>query len=374
MTNMYQSSSVLPPNYMNFPQSPTASPRFFTLENASVRAVFTDTGASLCGLFVSKNQKGFQNIALGFSSPDDYLDNDLCAGSVLGPAAGRIREGKLSIGGRLFQLTKNDGKHHLHGGVHGLPRLIWQVSSYQNTEKGGVLLFSAFLPDQTDGYPGNRLFHAEYTLEGTCLRLRLKAVSDQDTFFNLSGHSYFNLNAASASPSCQSCGGLLQRLRISASQVVFNTDEHIPDSLRPVGGTAFDFRQGAVLADQLGRFPSEPQLQWAKGYNHTFLLNSQEAPAAILESLDRSVRLKLFTDAPCLVLYSGGFIDESRSLWKSLEEASDSSGCSLRTFPGCAVALEAQDIPDAPNQRFLPFRITKAGETFSRLIEYHIEL
>lgn len=373
MINTYQSFSCNSTNSITFKQSPPVSPEFFILENDSVKAVFTDAGASLCGLFVSKNLKEFQNIALGFPRPEDYLDNELCAGAVLGPAAGRIRDGRFSIGDHLFQLTRNDGRHHLHGGTYGLSRLIWQVSKYQKTELGGKLAFSVSLPDQTDGYPGSRCFHAEYTLDGTCLRLQLKAVSDQDTFFNLSGHTYFNLNPAASSSSCRTLGGLFQRLTIPAPQVIFNTNEHIPASLSPAEGTAFDFRHGAVLADMLGRFKTEKQIQWAKGYNHTFLLNSSGLPSAVLESMDGSVRLKLFTDAPCLVLYSGGFIDNSHIMWRNFEDRKPSSH-SLRTFPGCAVALEAQDIPDAPNQHFLPFQITKAGEVFSRLIEYHIEL
>ena len=84
-------------------------------------------------------------------------------------------------------------------------------------------------------------------------------------------------------------------------------------------------------------------------------------PAAELCSHDASIRLRLYTDAPCLVVYSGGFIDKGLPL-----------GPGLETSESCAIALEAQDIPDAPNQHFMPYHITRAGDVYERNIIYEI--
>lgn len=403
MINMYQSDRKKDTKPVYFQQPATNFPHLYTLENSKVKAVFTDAGAAVCGIYINKTGESFQNIALGFLSAGDYPGNPLHAGAVLGPAAGRIQEGRLPIRGTCFSLTRNDGgRHHLHGGEHGLSRLLWNTEACQKTTDGGILVFSVSLPDQTDGYPGSRQFRAVYTLRGKTLSLCLTAVSDRDTFFNLSGHTYFNLNwacskkASDGSPGAGASslagrlcpGGLLQRLTIPASRVAFNTKEHIPESIHCVDQTAFDFRQPALVADMLKRYCGDPQLQWAKGYNHAFILDRPSplpscgcrelSQAAILESEDGSIRLRLLTDAPCLVVYTGGFIDSSFPLSHACKgTGEDSAACGLqlpdRTFPGCAIALEAQDIPDAPNQNFFPVRFTEKGEIFSRLIEYRLE-
>ena len=357
----------------------TAAPKIYLLENEYLKIALSDAGAAVKEIHPKKNGAVLGNITMGISDYDLYGSDPTYSGAVLGPAAGRIAGGRLNISGNEYSLSLNDcGLHHIHGGFHCLSRMLWKPESHTDTE----LCLTAALPDGEEGYPGNRRFRARYRLMDNRLCLSLTAVSDKDTFFNLSSHTYFDLDSFR-------CSGLLQSLCIDADKVVYNTPEHIPESLESVVGTAFDFRNPISLMKQLERYKGCRQTELARGYNHAFVLNKTSSllpeasaavsrgadigitsspyagtdtkPAAELCSHDAAIRLRLYTDAPCLVVYSGGFIDKGLPLDPGLE-----------TSESCAIALEAQDIPDAPNQHFLPYHITRAGDIYERNIMYEI--
>ena len=357
----------------------TAAPKIYFLENEYLKIALSDAGAAVKEIHPKKNGAVLGNITMGISDYDLYVSDPTYSGAVLSPAAGRIAGGKLNISGSEYSLSLNDGGlHHIHGGFHCLSRMLWKAESQTDTE----LCLTVALSDGKEGYPGNRHFRAHYRLMDNRLCLSLTAVSDKDTFFNLSSHTYFDLDFFR-------CSGLLQSLCIDADNVIYNTPEHIPESLEAVEGTAFDFRKPISLMEQLERHKGCRQTELARGYNHAFVLNKTSSffpeasaavsldadigitsgpytgtdtkPAAELCSHDASIQLRLYTDAPCLVVYSGGFIDKGLPL-----------GPGLETSESCAIALEAQDIPDAPNQHFMPYHITRAGDVYERNIMYEI--
>ena len=366
-----------------------AAPKVYILENEYMKIAVTNAGAAIKEINPKKDGRLLGNITMGLSDLSLYDSDSTYSGAVLGPAAGRIAHGRLDINGRRYQLSLNDGGiHHIHGGFRCLSRMLWMAESHTDTE----LCLRASLPDGEEGYPGNRSFTACYRLIDDRLYLKLSAISDRDTFFFFSSHTYFDLD-------CFQCSGLLQKLCVNADKVIYNTSEHIPESLASVCGTAFDFRKPACLMKQLEKYRGCRQTEFARGYNHAFILNksccpgagaaesinscsdtgitesigpcpdtgineslsSAARPAAELCSHDDAIRLHLYTDAPCLVVYSGGFIDKGLPL-----------GPGLETSESCAIALEAQDIPDAPNQHFMPYHITRAGDVYERNIMYEI--
>ena len=71
--------------------------------------------------------------------------------------------------------------------------------------------------------------------------------------------------------------------------------------------------------------------------------------------------MKVMTDAPSLVLYSGGFLPYGMTLCGGTPSSAS-----------CAIALEAQDIPDV--MHLLPgnYRLTTPEQPFFRTIRYHI--
>lgn len=319
-----------------------------TLSNSSLQITFSSFGAAIRKIKYKKENAEFKNIAFTLKPEEACSKNASYAGATLAPAAGRIEKGLLYIDGNTYQLTKNEqDKHHLHGGHENLSFAFWEITK----QTKDTLIFSASLKDGTDGYPGNRKFLVEYTLQGNCLDVRQYAESDKKTYFNLSNHAYFNLNAFSAS-------GLNQHLMIAADQVVLNNEEHIPQNAISMKGTPFDFLSYANIGERFCAYPENTQFQMAQGLNHYFLLSEKDAsaPTCSLLSANKELMLRLYTDAPALVVYSGGFIDNS-----SYYEGTD--GNFHPTYPGCAVAIEPSELPFFQKQLFGTMK-------FSRLIRW----
>lgn len=339
---------------MNMNGKAAVSPASFTLKNDNgIEVTIISAGASIRRLIVPDFYGKKENIVLSFKDEKLYFNNPLYAGAILGPVAGRISDGRLPLCGTAFQLTRNDGANHLHGGKNSLSFLNWQLQSQgQNPDTGeSVLVFQASLPDGTDGFPGNRHFTASYSLNReNQLTLVYEAVSDKDTYFNLSNHSYFNLSGDFTE------SALNQELLIDAEQYVANNEEHLPIGFEPVGHTPFDFRTPHTLAAHMEAYPKHPQLLNALGYNNGFALST---PKATLFHKKSGRCMELTTNAPCIVLYSGGYIPKGLPLADSFFSS-----------PSCAIALEAQDFPNAPNCPAFAFSFTKAHEVYRCLIQY----
>lgn len=334
------------------------TPASYIMKNQNGMEVeILSAGAAISRILVPDLAGNFENIVLSFADKSTYYGNSLYAGAILGPVAGRISGARLPLNNSVCHLTKNDGDNHLHGGHHSLSFLNWNLQSQTENHGEGTwnVVLHAFLPDGTDGFPGNRHFTASYTLcNDNSLILHYSAVSDQDTYFNLSNHSYFNLSGDFT------VSALTQNLQIKAEDYVENNAEHLPIGFSSVSGTPFDFNIPCTLKENMKKYPKHPQLLQAEGYNNGFALSS---PTAVLSHKATGRRMELSTDAPCLVLYSGGYIPDDLLL-----------AGNIFSSPSCAVALEAQDFPDAPNCPAFSRSYTKAGERFNRLIRYQFKI
>lgn len=322
------------------------------LSNQYLEISFSSFGASVRKICYKKGNYSLKNIALSIPDKEFFSPNAAYAGATLAPSSGRIEKGLLSINGSLFTLSLNEKeKHHIHGGRENLSFCFWDL--LDKTDKS--LTFSATLKDKTDGYPGNRRFEVTYSLEDNSLNIRQHAVSDADTCFNMSNHTYFNLNAFSSS-------GLDQYLMIRAGQVFCNDKDHIPQDIINTSGTEFDFLSCPHIGKQLDKYSESVQLHIARGLNHYFILseNTDKVPACTLFSADKKISLRLTTDAPALVLYSGGFMDAS-------SHYEDADGFVHAAYPGCAIAIEPSCLPFKRN---CPY----AAKTFDRSIRWEFNI
>lgn len=321
---------------------------------------FLTVGAAIRQIGFCSCTDHLQNLALSFQQEETYLSNPLYAGATLAPTAGRISHGQLPLGTNLFSLSKNENDVHcLHGGFENASFRNWDLRSAAVNDSGEAKVsFSCTLPDGLDGFPGNRRITVTYTLtEDHALTVFYEAVSDQDTYFNLSNHSYFNLSGDF------SHSALDHALQIHADRYLCNAPDFIPEGIADVTGTPFDFRQPIAPSAQCLKYPDDVQLQRNQGYNHGFILNhatDTDSPDLICTSPDGSAQMTVSSDAPCMVLYSGGYIDGTFSLITG-----------QTSVPSCALAFEFQDYPDAPGGHGFPYRITPAGDTWTRRICYH---
>lgn len=323
------------------------------MDNGRMSVSLLSYGAAIQGLW----PEGFggRNVVLSFENPGSYRDNPLYAGAVLGPNAGR-----LSGAG---QLTCNDGANQLHGGSNGLSFRNWSVENIQETDDTCSVTFSCRLRDGVDGYPGNRCFTVCYTLcKENCFAVHLHAVTDRPTYVNMSHHPYFNLSGDFTS------SVLGHRLQIDASRYTLLRPDYIPSGIAECCKTPFDFSVPRTMSEQAEKYPRHPQLEIGRGYNHGFLLNhsqnktGMEFPGLVLAEPQSSRQMSVFTDAPCIVVYSGGFIGNDLTLAGKV--------CSSAS---CAAAIECQDIPDTPS--LFPTRMNVITPTapFHRTIVYRFE-
>lgn len=330
----------------------------YSLENDAMSVTVLSYGCTLTGIFLpSFSCSSKVNVLLSYSDLESYIHNPIHCGSTLGPNAGRIAKGRLNIGSRHFQLSQNEGQNNIHGGFHNI--------SYQNASlinktvnaEMAEITFLAELPDGLDGYPGNRTIAVTYRLTSdNHLCISYKATSDRETYLNLSNHAYFNMSGDFTQ------NVLGHKLSVNAEEYVENDASHIPMDKRRIIGTPFDFSAPVSMQANLMKYPDNLQTTLAKGYNHAFL-RKESLPAAspflTLEDPVSKRRLELYTDTPCVVVYSGGFIGNTYQI-------NDDN----RSAPSCAVALEPQDIPDTPN--FVPdsMHTLKPGKTYHRTFTY----
>ena len=325
------------------------------LSNANgIRVKLTPIGASIVEVIVPDAQSCFQNIALSLPL-NRYGHDPSYAGATLGPHAGRIPNGKLSLGNNAFSLSQNEKKHHLHGGFHNFSTMTWDIFRYGNDDSSSFVTFYLLVPDQLEGYPGLRHIQTHYRLDdANRLSIHFSTKSDKPTHFNLSNHTYWNLGAN------MRVSALNQTLQLHASHVWLNDPDFLARELIDVQDTPFDFQRPKRLSASLACC-EHPQLQAANGYNHSFLLTDTHAPAAILHDESSRRTLKLFTDYPCVVLYTGGFLDQHTQL-------ADGSSASS----GCGIALEAQERPMSQGHRHI--QPILPGETWERQICYAFEI
>ena len=76
----------------------------------------------------------------------------------MGRFAGRIALGRFALDGQVHQLTRNDGPHHLHGGIKGSRFRVFEARQTSASSVEMTLVFA----DGEDGYPGTLSLRVRY--------------------------------------------------------------------------------------------------------------------------------------------------------------------------------------------------------------------
>jgi aldose 1-epimerase len=299
----------------------------------------TNYGAALVELHVSDRNGNKRDIVLGFDSFTDYLNHNDYFGAIIGRYANRIAGGSFLIKDQQYHLAKNDGENHLHGGIKGFDKVVWQVEEFRNTGSIGLRL-SYLSPNAEEGYPGNLNVTVVYTLSiDNSLKIDYFARTDQLTIVNLTHHSYFNLAG-------EGSGEILNHeLRINADLFTPAKSDLIPTGeLQSVRDTPLDFTQQTPIGARIDH-PDE-QLSHGEGYDHNWVLNQIEGKLTFAASVYEPVSgriMEIYTTEPGLQFYSGN------KLQRSVE---GKSGHEYRQRYG--FCLEPQHFPDSPHKPSFP--------------------
>jgi aldose 1-epimerase len=309
----------------------------YELSNEYLKVGITNFGAGINYLKVL-TAKGEKDICLGYKTIKDYVHSATHSGATIGRVGNRIRYGKFTLDGKEYSLSINDGVNHLHGGTIGFSERFFDVEAKDN-----LLVFSLTSDDGDQGYPGTLKLKVEYSLNGKSLNIKFSAVSDKDTLWNPTNHTYFNLGG-------EDSGNVLDtHLRINADSYTPCDGHTIPiGEIKSVHDTEYDFTTFKKLGDMIEKYG---------GYDDNYILNSNHAATAYSDK--SGIKLDVYTDLPAMQFYSGNFVN--------------GRGKSREYFPHDGFCLEPQYVPNAINMDGFDKPILKANEKKSYYINYKFD-
>ena len=313
----------------------------YTISCGGLTAAVTDYGASLVRLLVPDAAGNTADVVLGYDDANGYRTaNGAALGATVGRSANRLKGSCFRLNGRDCRLTPNEGENNLHSGPDFYFQRLWDCIRHD----ADAVTFRLHSPHGDQGYPGNAIIDVTYSLDHAAgLHIVYDAVSDQDTVFNLTNHSYFNLAGHEKTDTAME-----QLLTIPGR--FFNPDDaqNIPTGeLRSVAGTPMDFRTPKAISRDIG-MDYEP-LHLQGGFDHNWEVFCD--PCSILTDPVSGRTMAVYTDCPGIQFYAGNFLNE---------DGKDGIHYGKRS----GVALETQFYPDALHHPEWPQPVTKAGEPY----------
>jgi aldose 1-epimerase len=325
----------------------------YTLKNKNGLIVqVTNYGAIIVSIYAPDRLGKLADIVQGYDTIAEYINgNDPYMGAVCGRCANRIGKGKFNLGNKEYTLAVNNGPNHLHGGLQGFSKVVWDViKSSSNHVKMEYLS-----KDGEEGYPGNLKVSVLYTLtDDNELRLDYHAFTDQSTLVNLASHSYFNLAG-------EGSGDILgQELQINGSFFTSTDDTNVPTGeIKSVKGTPMDFTQSKKIGRDIN--VEDEQLKFGYGYDHNWVLDHRTGSldlAAVAYDPSSGRVMETHTTQPGLQFYSANWIDN------------ESGKGSKKYQKRWAFCLETQHFADAINKPHFPSTLLNPGEEYKHSCIY----
>ena len=352
LTGLASHAATKPVERSNFGTTSDGKPvSLYVLTNKSgMQVSIINFGGIVVSIKVPDRRGKLADVVLGYDTLDGYLNDQNFFGALIGRYGNRIAHGQFSIDGRRYTLAKNNGENSLHGGLKGFNKVLWNAREIHRKD-GPAIELTYTSKDGEEGYPGNLAVTVVYTLTDTNeLKIDYSATTDKKTVVNLTNHSYFNL----AGPGS---GDILKHV------LMVNADKFTPvdagliptGEQRNVEGTPFDFRHPTAIGARIEE--KDQQLQFGKGYDHNFVLNTKgkgllTLAARVTEPSTGRV-LEVWTTEPGLQFYSGNFLDGTVH-GKGGQVYGHRSG----------FCLETQHFPDSPNHPNFPSTLVEPGKLY----------
>ena len=333
----------------------------FTISNQQGLSVkITNYGGIITSLIVPDKTGKPGDVVLGYDNLQGYLDKSPYFGSIIGRYGNRIAGGQFSLNDKTYVLAKNNNTNHLHGGVKGFDKVVWEAEVVRE-EKAVKLVLKYLSPDGEEGYPGNLQVEVTYIIdERNQVRIDYRATTDAPTIVNLTNHSYFNLTGDPAQT-------------ILDHELMIKSDYFLPvdSTLIPMGelmkvtGTPFDFSKFRRIGDSID--VEQTQILRGGGYDHCWVFTrSSNDPENLVSLFDPSSGrlMEVITTEPGMQFYTGNFLDGTIT----------GKGGVAYKFRS-ALCLETQHYPDSPNQPDFPSVTLNPGEEYlsSTIYRFSIE-
>jgi aldose 1-epimerase len=328
-----------------------------TLTNKAGNVIrVTNFGAKINWIEVPDKNGKKENVTFGYDTFDETLKGDMSFGSVVGRFANRIAKGKFTLDGAVYNTPVNNGPNTLHGGPAGWHSVVWDTEILKDS-KFPAVKFTYVSPDMEAGFPGKVNASITYTwTDNNEIVMDYTCTTDKKTVVNITNHAYFNLHGAGN-------GDILDHvLTLKASAFTPVDSFMIPTGeIRPVAGTPFDFNSPHAIGERIG--DNYDQLILGRGYDHNYILdNKEEVDVTVYEPVSGRM-LEVITDQPGMQLYTGNFLDGTKS----------GHGGKVFKFRS-GLCLESGHYPDSPNHPEFPTTVLNPGETFKSTTIYRFSV
>ncbi|KAF4350937.1 hypothetical protein G4B88_029103, partial [Cannabis sativa] len=241
------------------------------------------------------------------------------------------RHGKLDDVVLGYDSIDTYKKNILHGGKVGFSDVAWKVKSYQNKGLAPHIVFTYHSRDGEQGFPGDVLVTATYTLFGhgkLAVIMTAKALN-KPTPVNLAQHTYWNLGGHTS-------GDILSNdIQIFGSQITPVDDELIPT----------------------GKIQSE----LPKGYDINYVLDGvpegkELKRVAVVYDKKSGRSMDLSTNKPGVQFYTGN----------NIKDIKGKGGFVYQSH--AALCLETQAFPDSVNHPNFPSTIISPEEPYKHVM------
>lgn len=329
----------------------------YTISNKNgMTCKISNYGCIITSISMPDKNGDSSEVVLGFDDLDSYLAGHPYFGAIVGRIANRISHSSFSLEGTRYDLHTNNGAHHLHGGLEGFDKKIW-ASEIIEKEDYTQIIMQYLSPDGEENYPGNLSCKVTFTFhEENVIEISYECTSDKTTIVNLTHHDYFNLKDGGIG------SALDHELRINADSYTPTDDEVCPKgTIEPVANSHYDFRDFKNIEEKI--IEKDGVLKPGQGYDINYVVNhNYNKPAATLRDPHTRRQLDIYSDQPCLQLYTSGHLDGSLSR----------DGQQFIAYSG--ICLESQSYPDAINQSGFPSVVLKPGEVYEYRTIYRFEV
>lgn len=235
----------------------------------------TNYGATLCALYMPDRELKFRDVVLGY---DDVNGYDKRTGTYFGAAMGRI------------------SNQRSNGFLHRL----WKEKEFTDNS----VTFQLHSPARDQGFPEAVDIDLTYILNDNKIAIIHTAKAEEETFLNITNHSYFNLNGHESSD-------ILDHLMwINADEYLEINEELIPTGkILSVENTSMDFRKykkvGEIIHNKYEVSITE------NGYDYNWVLNKKSDfdKVAMLHSEKSGITMEVFTDMPGIGIDIGNVIN-----------------------------------------------------------------
>ncbi len=322
----------------------------YTLTNAAgVTAKIITYGTIITELHVPDRTGKDVDVVLGFDNLGQYLQKHPYFGATVGRYANRIAGGQFKLYGKPYQMVINNGPNHIHGGIKGFDKVVWQAVP----QNDNAVKFSYRSVDGEEGYPGNLDVTVLMTLtEANELCLEYTAVTDQPTPINLTNHSYFNLAGR---------GKILDHVLMLAANEYTPVDQNsIPTGeIKLVKDTPMDFTTPHAVGSRISEVKGQKI-----GYDHNYVVNRGGPGLALTARAHEpqtGLTLEAQTTQPGVQFYTANYLDGSLTGKYGVVYEQHSAFC-----------LETQHFPDSVNHPNFPSTVLRPGQTFHQSTVYKI--